>query len=162
MGLFDFLKSKKQSIIYAPFDCEVINIEETDDEVFNKKSLGDGLCLLPSEGVKFIYSPIEGEIVKVFKTKHAVSMKTNEGLELFVHFGLETVVLKGEGFEIVKDKGTIKVGEEIMQVNLDVIKNKAKSLQTPIVFSNMEIVSKIEKQLGKKQKGEVIATVMLK
>lgn len=84
-------------------------------------------------------APADGTIGKIFKTNHAFSMLTDDGLEVFVHFGIDTVELKGEGFTRVAEPGAqVKKGDPIIKFNLGLLQSKARSIITPVVVSNME------------------------
>ena len=90
MGLFDMFKKKETVVtIYAPINGKVIDLSEVPDEAFAKKMVGDGCAMEPDKGV--ICSPIEGQLMNVFPTNHAVIFETKEGLEMIVHFGIDTV-----------------------------------------------------------------------
>ena len=95
--------NKRVTDIASPLSGKVIPLSEVPDPVFSEKVLGDGCAVLPSDGK--IYSPVDGEISSVAETKHAYGFSSEDGLEILVHFGLETVALKGEGFF------TLKIGD---------------------------------------------------
>ena len=167
MGLFDMFKKKEVVVtIYAPINGKVIDLSEVPDEAFAKKMVGDGCAMEPDKGV--ICSPIEGQLMNVFPTNHAVIFETKEGLEMIVHFGIDTVKLEGNGFQKLRDAGPIKPGEEIVKYNLDEISKNIPSVvpstKTPVIINNMEKVEKIEIiALGKVVKiGEPIMKVTLK
>lgn len=147
--------------IYNPVEGEVISIEETPDEVFAGKMLGDGFAIKP-QGNK-VYSPVAGEIKVLFPTLHAVAIETKEGLEVLVHIGIDTVGLNGEGFT-----GHVKVGDKVQQGDLlvsfdkDIIEEKAKSSITPVIITNMDIVENISINYGKKAANEKLGTIILK
>ena len=89
------------------------------------------------EGI--IYSPVDGVIEMIFNTKHAIGIKSNNNLEILIHLGIDTVKLNGEGFEVfVSEKQKIKAGDKLMSMDLDFIKNNAKSDISPIIFTNLE------------------------
>jgi glucose-specific phosphotransferase system IIA component len=97
--------------------------------------MGDGIAVQPTSGD--VYSPVDGEIVDVFPTKHAITLRSDEGAELLIHLGLETVNLKGEGFEIkVSPKDKIKKGDLIAQFAIDQIGEKGYNTITPIILLN--------------------------
>ncbi len=111
MGLFDKLKSlvsddKKDTgtiEIVAPLSGEIVNIEDVPDVVFAEKIVGDGIAIKPT-GNKMV-APVDGTIGKIFETNHAFSIESDSGIELFVHFGIDTVELKGEGFKRIAEEG---------------------------------------------------------
>jgi len=92
--------------IVSPLKGQVISVEAVPDEVFSKKVLGDGCAILPENGN--IYSPVDGVVTSVAETNHAYGFMSDDGMEILVHFGIETVSLKGEGF-VPK----VKVGDRV-------------------------------------------------
>lgn len=166
MGLFDIFKKNKTEnkkvTIYAPVNGKVIDLSEVPDEAFSQRMIGDGCAIEPSQGS--ICSPINGELANVFPTKHAIIFENKEGLELIVHFGVDTVKLNGEGFEKVREEGSTKVGDEIVKYDLELISSKAPSVKTPVLINNMDLVEKIEiLALAKDVKvGDAIMEVTLK
>ena len=165
MGLFDFLKKKEKEKwveIYSPLNGKVIDLEEVPDEAFSEKMIGDGCAIEPVEGA--IYAPIDGEIT-IFETNHATSFETADGLEMIVHFGIDTVSLCGEGFKrIAEDGKEVKKGDKLVEYDLEFIKNKVPSVRTPVIINNVDIVEKIDViAKGKEVKaGELLMRVKIK
>lgn len=163
MGLFDFLKGKKEEIIiYSPINGKVILLAEVPDEAFAQKMVGDGCAIEPAEGI--ICSPVDGNLMNIFPTNHAVIFESASGLEMIVHFGIDTVKLEGEGFEKLREAGPIKVSDKIIKYDLEKIKNAVPSLKTPVIINNMEKVQSIEVlNLNKQVKiGDPIMKIILK
>ncbi|WP_338996080.1 PTS glucose transporter subunit IIA [Fusobacterium animalis] len=164
MGLFDIFKKKEKTIvtIYSPMNGKVIELKEVPDEAFAQKMVGDGCAIEPDKGI--ICSPIDGQLMNIFPTNHAIIFETIDGLEMIVHFGIDTVKLDGKGFQKLREPGSIKIGDEIVKYNLDDIKDGVPSTRSPIIINNMEKVEKIEVlSLGKLVKiGEPIMKVTLK
>ena len=164
MGFFDIFKKKEKTIItiYSPMNGKVIELKEVPDEAFAQKMVGDGCAIEPDKGV--ICSPIDGQLMNIFPTSHAIIFETIDGLEMIVHFGIDTVKLEGKGFQKLREPGSIKIGDEIVKYNLDEIKDGVPSTRSPIIINNMEKVEKIEIiSLGKVVKiGEPIMKVTLK
>lgn len=166
MGLFDKLFGSKENKsvevqIYAPLTGEIVNIEDVPDVVFSEKIVGDGVAIRPT-GNKIV-APVDGVIGKIFETNHAFSMESKEGVELFVHFGIDTVELKGEGFNRVAQEGqTVKCGDTVIELDLELLEAKAKSVLTPIVISNMDEVTHMEKKAGEAVAGESVVLVIRK
>ena len=97
--------------------------------------MGEGFGINPTEGE--VVSPIEGKVDNVFPTKHAVGLKADNGLELLVHIGLDTVQLDGEGFKVLVESGdTVNVGDPLIRFDLEYIKNNAKSVISPIITNS--------------------------
>ena len=121
--------------IYAPLKGRTIPLDEVPDQVFSDKLMGDGLAIYPDNGE--VVAPFDGTVELVFPTKHAIGLKSESGVEVLIHFGLETVGLQGEGFTVHVDSGeTIVKGQSLMTVDLDYIKTHAKSDITPIIVTN--------------------------
>ena len=100
-------------------------------------------------------APSDGRVEKIFDTNHAFSIVTTSGLEIFVHFGMDTVKLEGKGFERVANEGDIvKKGDPLIKYDYDYLKENAKSIITPVIISNYEDFSSLGKQ---QQDGEAVA-----
>ena len=112
--MFSFFKKKEDGILIgAPIKGKVVNITEVSDPTFSDCMLGKGIAIIPSDGN--VYAPADGEISMLFDTLHAVSMVTTEGVELLIHVGLETVALKGEGFEAhIQNGDVVKKGDLLL------------------------------------------------
>ncbi|MCM3239235.1 PTS glucose transporter subunit IIA [Heyndrickxia oleronia] len=134
--VFNFFKKEKEELqIYAPINGEIISIEEVPDPVFNQKMMGEGVAVIPTEGS--ICSPVDGTILQVAPTKHAVGILAKDGSEILIHIGLETVALKGEGFQVAVTTGDkVSKGQRLIDVDWEYIKIHAKSIITPIVITN--------------------------
>lgn len=130
-GFFDEAKS-----LINPIQGEIISITEVPDEVFSQKMMGDGFAIIPDEGK--VYAPVDGEIVNMFPTKHAIGIKSTGGMEVLIHFGIDTVKLKGEGFKALVNQGDmVKRGQLILEVELEQVKQRVPSIVTPIIFTNL-------------------------
>ena len=128
--------------IYASLTGEYVKIEDIPDPVFAQKMMGEGFGINPTEGE--VVSPIEGKVDNVFPTKHAIGLKADNGLELLVHIGLDTVQLDGEGFEVLVSSGdTVQVGDPLVKFNLEYISNNAKSVISPVIITNTDQTSAI-------------------
>jgi phosphoenolpyruvate-protein phosphotransferase len=121
--------------VVAPVSGIVFSLEQVPDEVFSKKMVGDGVAIDPVEGV--LYSPIAGRIEFIHASKHALTVKSSDGLEILMHIGLETVQMKGEGFTLrCKAGDTVSVGQNLIEFDMDLVATKAKSCLTMVVVSN--------------------------
>ncbi|MCK1995160.1 PTS transporter subunit EIIC [Peribacillus muralis] len=126
-----------------PFDGYIKPLEEVPDAVFSSRMMGEGFAIEPTNDI--LVSPIKGEVVSIFPTKHAICLKTEEGLELLIHVGLETVNLNGEGFTcLVEERQKVTQGTQLLKIDLDYIKENAKSTITPIIFTDLPEDSQIQ------------------
>lgn len=140
--LFNF-KKQKSLIVKSPLKGEVVKLENVPDPVFSEKMTGDGLAIKPDD--KNVYAPVDGKITQLFHSHHALGITTENGLELLLHLGLETVNLNGEGFTVfVEENQNISAGDKLFEVDWQLIEEKAESTITPIIITNMELVEKIE------------------
>jgi len=155
--MFGFLK-RKPRVVYAPVDGQLIAIESVDDEVFSQKMAGDGVAINPIGDI--FGSPIDGVITKIFSTNHAYSVKGKQDLEVLVHIGLETVALKGEGFERLAQEGDeVKAGDPIIKADLAYIKAHAKDIITPILVTDESKFNEIDKNDNVVKAGDAIMEV---
>lgn len=133
---------EKNNRLIQPLEGEIIPIGEVPDPVFSQKMMGDGFAVKPTNGL--MISPVDGQVISVFPTKHAISLADNNGREILIHVGLDTVTLKGEGFTpLVKAGQKVKQGQKIMEIDFDSIKGKVPSIITPIVFTNLSENEKV-------------------
>ncbi|WP_082234837.1 glucose-specific PTS transporter subunit IIBC [Halobacillus massiliensis] len=127
----------------SPMKGKVLPIEDVPDQVFSGKMMGDGFAIEPIDGK--IVSPIDGKVLNVFPTKHAIGLQAENGMEILLHIGIDTVKLKGEGFTSKIEEGdTVTKGQPLMDVDLDYISQHAASIVTPIVFTNLEEGQQVE------------------
>ena len=126
-------KEKSQSVVYAPLTGKAVPLEQVPDPVFSEKVLGDGVAIIPEDGR--IVSPVDGQIESVAETGHAYGFSTEDGLELLVHVGLETVSLKGECFKVhVKERDQVKKGDLVAEVDLAYLAEKNINPITPVLI----------------------------
>ncbi len=160
--MFGFLKKKEPSqvneTLYAVATGKVIHITEVNDPVFSQKMMGDGFAVLPETGE--IYAPIEGKILSVFQTKHAVGMKMANGLEVLLHMGIDTVELNGAPFSIKVTEGTKVVpGTLIATVDLEKIISAGKATDMVVVITNMDAVKEFDlTKTGQVTAGEIVGS----
>ena len=109
-------------------------IEETPDEAFAGKMMGDGIMIMPEDST--VFAPCDGEVLFVFPSKHAVGIKTTDGFEILIHIGINTVELNGEGFEAFVASGDkVKKGDKLISFDIEYIKDKVPSMATPFIFT---------------------------
>ncbi len=135
--MLNFLKKKKDTkiTINAIANGKLLPLEQVNDPVFSKKMMGDGVAVYVDDD--YIVSPVDGTISLIAETKHAFGITTSEGIEIMVHVGLETVNLKGQGFERLKEVGNeVKKGDRILHINQKFMKENNIDLITPIIVLN--------------------------
>lgn len=161
LGIF---KKKKAAgyMLGAPAKGKAVEMKEVNDPTFSSGMLGQGAAVLPSEGK--IYAPADGEIAMVFDTLHAISMVAENGVEILVHVGLDTVNLKGKGFEAhVKAGDHVKKGDLMLTVDLDFLKGEGYDIITPVVVCNTDEYASVTGIAGKDVvSGDDIVEITLK
>lgn len=125
-----------------PLEGRIIPIEEVPDPVFSQKMMGDGFAIVPTNST--VVSPVNGKVISVFPTKHAINLLDDQGREILLHIGLETVALNGLGFTpFVKDGQKVKKGDRLMDVDFNTIKKKVPSIISSVVFTNLSDDEKV-------------------
>ncbi len=123
--------------LLAPVSGEVVALDEVPDEAFASKAVGEGLAINPSD--KTVVAPIAGTVVKIFNTNHAFCLETENGVEIVVHMGLDTVALNGKGFtRLVEEGATVTAGQPVLEMDLAFLNANARSMISPVVVSNSE------------------------
>ena len=136
--------NEKEIIISCPVKGKVVPLSEVPDETFSQEMLGKGVAIIPEQNQ--FYAPASGEVSVVFPTGHAIGLTSEDGTELLIHIGLDTVQLNGEGFHVKVQQGQkIKQGDLLVEVDLDAIKEKGYSVITPILVTNPDQYQEIEK-----------------
>jgi sugar PTS system EIIA component len=135
-NLFKSKKVEVETTILQPLEGEIVPLDVVPDPVFSQKMIGDGFAVNPTNGT--VVSPVDGEVISVFPTKHAVSIKSKGGREILIHVGLETVSLNGEGFTaFVSDGQSVQTGQKLLEADFQSIKDKVPSIITPVIFTNL-------------------------
>lgn len=149
----------KVEMLAAPVSGKVVSIKEVPDQTFSEELLGKGAAVDPEDGV--VVSPVDGTIVHLFETKHAVAIKTESGMEILVHIGIDTVKMNGEGFKgFVKDGDAVKKGQKLVEFDLNLVKEKAASPITMIVVTNSESMKFVStEKVGEVKNGESLVRV---
>ena len=147
--------------VHSVADGQVINIEDVKDPVFSQKMMGDGFAVEPENG--HIVSPVAGKITSVFPTKHALGLLTDNGLEVLVHIGLDTVSLEGKPFEVKVSEGqTVAAGDLLVEADLDAIREAGRETSTVVVFTNADAIKSVKvEHTGKLAANAPVATVEL-
>ena len=127
-------KEEKKTVL-APAAGKAVSLKEVNDPTFSQEILGKGVAIIPSEGK--IVAPADGTISVFFETKHAVSISAENGAEIIVHVGLDTVNLKGEHFTAHKQQGDkVKAGELLLEFDMEAIKAAGYDVITPVIICN--------------------------
>ena len=147
--------------VHSVADGEVINIEDVKDPVFSQKMMGDGFAVEPENG--HIVSPVAGKVTSVFPTKHALGLVTDNGLEVLVHIGLDTVSLEGKPFEVKVTEGqTVAAGDLLVEADLGAIRAAGRETSTIVVFTNADAIKSVKvEHTGKLAANAPVATVEL-
>ncbi|NMH72007.1 PTS transporter subunit EIIC [Bacillus sp. RO2] len=139
--------------VVMPMTGKLLPISEVPDKIFSQKMMGDGFAIEPTEGK--VVSPVAGKIVNLFPTKHAIGIETADGREVLVHVGIDTVNLKGKGFESLVEQGdTVEQGQALLNVDLRIVSEEATSIITPIIFTNLAAGEAVEIKNGNVRVGE--------
>jgi glucose-specific phosphotransferase system IIA component len=129
----------RQVSFHAPIQGRMIPLEDVPDAVFSAKIVGDGVAFMPDRGE--LVSPVEGKVIHVHPTGHAVGLRTEEGLEVLLHIGIDTVKLQGRWFQaLVREGDEVKPGQPLVKFNLPKVKQHCKSLATPMIVTNPGMV----------------------
>jgi PTS system beta-glucosides-specific IIC component len=138
----------KREEILAPVQGMAVPLSEVNDPAFNQEILGKGMAIIPSKGR--IVSPVDGVLSVMFETMHAVSVTADNGAEVMIHVGLDTVKLKGEGFHSFKKQGErVKAGELLLEFDLKGIRGKGYDLVTPVIILNTMEYPNMKCHVGK-------------
>lgn len=162
-------ESEKESIketegikeqIKSPLTGDIIPLKDVEDEVFASGVAGQGFAIRPSEGI--VKAPCDGSVTVVFPSKHAIGLTSENGVEILIHIGLNTVMMAGEGFEVLVSQGDqIKEGQPMLRFDPEFIYKKGYSLTSPILVTNADDYKEISIAVsGKVQAGELIYKII--
>ncbi|MCI1858573.1 MAG: PTS glucose transporter subunit IIA [Sporolactobacillus sp.] len=157
--LFARKKVEADSHLYAPADGKIIDITDVADPVFSQKMMGEGFGVVPANGS--IVSAVAGQVTMVAETGHAVGLKMANGLEVLMHFGIDTVELKGAPFSLrVKTGDILKGGDPIGSMDLEAVKKAGKGTTIIIAVTNSkDALKQIDIDKGEKKAGVAIGRV---
>ncbi|WP_411678575.1 PTS glucose transporter subunit IIA [Caproicibacter sp.] len=151
----------KQIEIASPVSGTVVNLDQVNDAVFSGRSVGDGCAVIPEDPL--ICAPCDGKIIQIIETNHAFCILSDDGLEILVHIGLDTVQLKGEGFSRLKEEGEqVKTGDPVMKVDFSYLRQRGKEIVTPVLITNMDQVALMKIFKGKVRTAERLIKVKMK
>lgn len=154
--------NKKNESLYVPCNGEVIDLEQVNDPVFSQKMMGDGFAVIPENGE--IYAPISGIVNNIFPTKHALGIKTEHGVEVLIHMGINTVELNGLGFTVTVSEGQkVDQNTNVAQIDLKLLEERGYSSDIMIIVTNMERLKQFTlNETGVFEKGKLIASAIIK
>ncbi|AAK78403.1 PTS system beta-glucosides-specific IIC component/PTS system sucrose-specific IIC component [Clostridium acetobutylicum] len=153
------IKVEEVESVVSPVNGKVVLLKNVPDKTFAEGLIGDGIGVDPEDGE--VVSPIDGTVVHVFETKHAIAMKSKNGVEMLIHIGIDTVKMEGNGFKsFINDGEEVKKGDKLIQFDLDLVKEKAVSPIVLTIVTNHEDMGFVnsEKIDGKqlRQKDEIL------
>ena len=155
--MFRHLFKKQRLEIFAPIEGKVLPLKDVPDPVFNQNMMGEGIAIIPREGN--VFAPIEGTVILVAETEHAIGIRAKDGTELLIHIGLETISLKGQGFtSLVKVGEEVSIGQLLVEVDWTYVQEHAESIITPILITNSQIKNV---QIEKAEQSHVGKTLLM-
>jgi sugar PTS system EIIA component len=141
--MINLFKKKNEVVVHACVEGQLKDIKEVNDPMFAGELIGKGMVIEPTSHT--VVSPVNGTILTVFPTNHALGILCENGLELLIHIGIDTVKLKGEGFKaFVKEGQTVNVGDLLVEVDIELVKEKGYSIDTLMVVTSVKESYKIE------------------
>lgn len=150
----------KEIELLLPVDGKVIPLTEVNDYLFNKKIMGEGVAVIPNGN--FVYAPLDGEINLIYDAKHAIGIKTEEGLQILIHIGIDSVKLEGRGFAAyVKVGERVAKGDKLIFFDKEFLEKKASPV-TPIVITNPELIESIDTNYKASKEKDLLMKIKLK
>lgn len=146
--------------IFSPLTGKIIPLNQVNDPTFASELMGKGIAIIPTEGKA--YAPDDGEVVSLFRTKHAIGFQTDSGVEILIHIGIDTVKLDGQHFQAHVQAGSqVKKGDLLVSFDIEAIKQAGFEVTTPIIITNSDDYQKIQTihQSETIEKGDVLLTL---
>lgn len=154
--MFNLFK-KKTTHIFSPVSGVAVTLDQVNDPVFSQKMMGDGFAVVPSAGV--ITAPVAGVVQSIFPTMHALTITTENGLDVLIHIGIDTVELNGEGYTAsVKAGAEVSVGDVLLTVDLKLLQEKQKDDVVIVVFPELKDKGVVV-TVGEVNAGDVVAEI---
>ena len=139
--------------ILSPANGDLLDLSEVPDDVFSQKLMGEGFAVESADGD--IYAPVSGEIGMIFPTKHAIIIATEDGIEVLIHMGIDTVKMDGRGFELFCEMGQkVKAGDKLAHMDKAVFQAEGYPTVTPVIFTNLDASKKIDIVEGQVKAGD--------
>ena len=134
---------KEEEFVRSPIEGKIVPLTDVPDTIFSKQIVGPGVAIIPES--REIRAPFEGQVTMISESKHAIGLKSKSGIELLIHVGIDSAKLGGLGFEAaVKAGDDIRVGDKLLEVNLDYLKEKGINMITPVVVTNVSAFKRVE------------------
>lgn len=142
--MFNLFKKKNvETDIYSPISGEIKELSTALDPVFREKMMGDGFYIIPKSTV--VYSPIRGKIDSIFPTKHALTIKAENGINILIHIGTNTIELDGEPFELLTEENKIvERGDALVSCDFDYILSKNKGNEVYVIFPELDTSKSVD------------------
>ena len=132
----------KDAVVYSPMNGKCVDLAEVNDPMFSEGMMGEGIAIIPAEGR--VSSPVNGVVSALFETKHAIGITSEDGTEILIHVGIDTVNLKGKYFDAkVKVGDNIKIGDTLVEFDKDSIIEEGYEVITPVIITNSSIYSEV-------------------
>ena len=117
-------------------DGQILALSDIDDQVFSSGAMGQGIAIEPDEGL--VKSPVNGKVVMAYQTGHAIGLKSEQGAEVLIHIGMDTVNLNGEGFKVLVTEGAhVNIGDPLVEVDWQLVKEHGYKVITPVIVTNV-------------------------
>ena len=144
----NLFNGKKKEVLYLPIPGEVVPVSHVSDPTFGQEIIGKGVAIIPSQGK--VFAPVNGKISSIFPTCHALAMVSEEGAEILIHIGLDTVKLKGKFFTAhVESEAMVSKGDLLLEFDIEGIKKAGYDVISPIIICNVGDYSNIERYTDK-------------
>ncbi len=145
--MFGFKKKNNEFKIVSTQNGQSIDLSNVPDEAFAQNMLGVGVAIIPSDNR--VLSPVDGTVIQIADTLHAYGIQTDEGIDILIHIGINTVELKGEGFfSYVKEGDKVKSGDHIADVDINLLKEKNYEIYTPVIITNISEIKDFKLHTG--------------
>ena len=159
--MLGFLKRRQLPELAAVISGKCIPLEEVKDEVFASKAMGDGVAIVPESSE--VVAPCDGNLRLVANTGHAFGMVSNDGVEILIHIGIDTVKLDGKGFVVLANQGEeVKKGQPIIRFDPDIMKDNNLDMTTMMILLSKDVMIETYNTGSKLKKGQDAAIVYRK
>ena len=145
--------------IYSPIAGTFEKLSNVPDRTFSDKLVGDGVAIIPADGK--VYAPADGTVISIMESKHGILFKTNTGVELLIHIGLDTMKLNGKYFKSHVSNGTeVNLGDLLLEFDINSLNKEGYNLITPIVVTNIDNYIKAVPMLSEKEEVKILDNIL--